>query len=162
VKSLTDAYVRGLRGQVNWTAGYLAMVKDAEVQPFTTFALPETTIGRKEGRGCVNEWKSLGYISSDVSTMPVSRTFEYALNDFGLSQVSTDLAPEDTEKYLNRSAQWQNIWAHDFTFLNFTGFLAPRLANGTFDLNDYNPALCGDCEVSSISYEATPFGEFIH
>jgi hypothetical protein len=29
-------------------------------------------------------------------------------------------------------------------------------------LNDYNPALCGDCEVSSISHEATPFGEFIH
>jgi putative alpha-1,2-mannosidase len=159
---LADAYVRGLRGQINWTAGYLAMVKDAEVQPFTTFALPETTIGRKEGRGCVNEWKALGYISSDVSTMPVSRTVEYALNDFALAQVALDLAPEDVEKYFNRSAQWQNIWAHDFTFLNLTGFLAPRLANGTFDLNDYNPALCGDCEVSSISYEATPFGELIH
>jgi putative alpha-1,2-mannosidase len=159
---LADAYVRGLRGQINWTAGYLAMVKDAEVQPFTTFALPETTISRKEGQGCVNEWKALGYISSDVSTMPVSRTVEYALNDFALAQVALDLAPEDVEKYFNRSAQWQNIWAHDFTFLNLTGFLAPRLANGTFDLNNYNHALCGDCEVSSISYEATPFGELIH
>jgi putative alpha-1,2-mannosidase len=87
---LADAYVRGLRGQTNWTAGYLAMVKDAEVQPFTTFALPETTIGRKEGRGCVNEWKSLGYISSDVSTRPVSRTVEYALNDYAIAKVAED------------------------------------------------------------------------
>ena len=158
---LADAYVRGLRGQVNWTAGYAAMVKDAEVQPFTTFALPETTIGRKEGRGCLNEWKVIGYVSSDVSTMPVSRSVEYALNDFALSQVAKDVAPGDVEKYLNRSAQWQNIWAHNFTFLNFTGFLAPRLADGTFNLTDYNPALCGGCSVSDISYEATPFGKLI-
>lgn len=156
---LADAYVRGLRGQVNWTAGYLAMVKDAEVQPFTTYAWPETVIGRKEGRGVVDEWKALGYISSDQSTMPVSRSVEYALNDFALAQVARDLAPDDVQKYLSRSAQWQNIWAHNFTYLNFTGFLAPRLAGGDFNLTDYNPALCGDCEVRSISYEATPFGE---
>jgi putative alpha-1,2-mannosidase len=100
---LADAYVRGLKGQVNWTAGYLAMVKDAEVQPFTTYAWPEGTIGRKEGRGCVNEWKAIGYISSDESTMPVSRSVEYALNDFALAQVARDLAPDDVQKYLNRS-----------------------------------------------------------
>lgn len=158
---LADAYVRGLRGQVNWTEGYLAMAKDAEVQPYTTFALPETTIGRKEGRGCLNDWKETGYVSSDKSTMPVSRSVEYALNDFALSQVAKDLAPSDVEKYLNRSRQWQNIWAHNFTYLNFTGFLGPRLANGTFDLTDYNPAMCGGCSVSDISYEATPFGRSI-
>lgn len=159
---LADAYVRGLRGDINWTAGYLAMVKDAEVQPFTTFALPETTIGRKEGRGVLNDWISLGYIPWRVGTMPVSRSVEYALNDFALSQVAKDLAPEDFEKYFNRSAQWQNIWAHNFTYLNFTGFLAPRLDDGTFNLTDYNPALCGGCEVLDISYEGTPFGTFVY
>jgi putative alpha-1,2-mannosidase len=94
--------------------------------------------------------------------MPVSRSVEYALNDFALYQVARDLAPGDVQKYLNRSRQWQNIWAHNFTYLNFTGFLGPRLANGTFDLTDYNPAMCGGCSVSDISYEATPFGKLIY
>nr|OQO29523.1 hypothetical protein B0A51_02615 [Rachicladosporium sp. CCFEE 5018] len=154
---LADAYVRGLRGEVNWTAGYQAMLKDAEVQPYNTFSFTDPSASVKEGRGALNDWIPLGYVSSDRSTRAVSRTVEYALNDFALAQVAKDLAPGDVEKYLNRSAQWQNLWAHNFTSLNFTGFLAPRLANGTFNLTDYNPALCGGCEWQDISYEATPF-----
>lgn len=84
-------------------------------------------------------------------------------NDFSLSQVARDLAPGDVQKYLNRSANWQNIWAHNFTETetghNFTGFLAPRLADGSFNLSSYNPALCGECEWNAISYEGTPFGK---
>lgn len=156
---LADAYVRGLRGNVNWTAGYQAMLKDAEVTPYNTFSLDDPTASVKEGRGALYDWIPLGYVSSDKSTRAVSRSVEYSLNDFALSQIAKDLAPDDVQKYLNRSAQWQNIWAHNFTSLNFTGFLAPRLADGTFNLTDYNPALCGECEWSSISYEATPFGK---
>lgn len=155
---LADAYVRGLRGNINWTAGYQAMVKDAEVQPYNTFSLTDPSASVKEGRGALYDWIPLGYVSSDQSTRAVSRSVEYALNDFSLAQVAKDLSPGDIQKYLKRSAQWQNIWAHNFTSLNFTGFLAPRLANGTFNLTDYNPALCGECEWQSISYEATPFG----
>ncbi|KAM0722627.1 hypothetical protein Q7P37_002068 [Cladosporium fusiforme] len=154
---LADAYVRGLRGNVNWTAGYQAMVKDAEVLPYNTFSLTDPSASVKEGRGALSDWIPLGYVSSDRSTRAVSRTVEYALNDFALAQVAKDLAPGDVQKYLNRSAQWQNIWAHNFTSLGFTGFLAPRLADGMFNLTDYNPALCGECEWQSISYEATPF-----
>lgn len=155
---LADAYVRGLRGEVNWTAGYAAMVKDAEFQPFNTFSLTDPSASVKEGRGALYDWIPLGYVSSDRSTRAVSRTVEYALNDFALAQVAKDFAPNDVAKYLNRSAQWQNIWARNFTFLNFTGFLAPRLADGSWNLTDYNPALCDECEWKSISYEATPFG----
>nr|OQO29935.1 hypothetical protein B0A51_02931 [Rachicladosporium sp. CCFEE 5018] len=154
---LADAYVRGLRGEVNWTAGYQAMLKDAEVQPYNTFSFTDPSASVKEGRGALYDWIPLGYVSSDRSTRAVSRTVEYALNDFALAQVAKDLAPGDVVKYMNRSAQWQNLWAHNFTSLNFTGFLAPRLANGTFNLTNYNPALCGGCEWQDISYEATPF-----
>lgn len=157
---LADAYVRGLRGNVNWTAGYQAMVKDAEVQPYNTFSITDPSASVKEGRGALNDWIPLGYVSADKSTRAVSRTVEYALNDFALAQVAKDLAPGDVQKYFNRSAQWQNIWAHNFTSLNFTGFLAPRLADGTFNLTDYNPALCGECSWKSITYEATPFGTY--
>jgi predicted alpha-1,2-mannosidase len=86
---------------------------------------------------------------------------EYSLNDFSLSQVAKGEAPADVQKYLHRSAGWQLIWSHDTKSVNttpvFTGFLAPKLSNGTFNLTDYNPALCGGCEWADISYEATPF-----
>ena len=143
---------------MNWTAGYQAMLKNAEVQPYNTFSLTDPSASVKEGRGALDDWISLGYVSSDKSTRGISRTVEYALNDFALAQVAKDLAPGDVQKYMNRSAQWQNIWAHNFTSLNFTGFLAPRLADGTLNLTDYNPALCGECSWKSITYEATPFG----
>lgn len=154
---LADAYVKGLPG-INWTEGYQAMLKDAEVVPYNTFSLTDPSGSVKEGRGALYDWIPLGYVSSDLSTRCVSRSVEYALNDFSLSQVAQGIAPGDVQKYLNRSAQWQNIWAHNVTHRNFTGFLAPRLSNGMFNLTDYNPTLCGDCEwTNSISYEATPF-----
>jgi putative alpha-1,2-mannosidase len=155
---LADAYVKGLKGAINWTAGYEAMKKDAEVQPYNTYSYDDPTASVKEGRGALYDWIPLGYVSADRSTRAVSRTVEYALNDFALSQVARGEAPGDVQKYLNRSANWQNIWAHNLTSLNFTGFLAPRFADGTFNLSGYNPALCGGCEWSAISYEATPFG----
>lgn len=158
---LADAYVKGLRGAINWTDGYAAMVKDAEVVPYNTFSPLDMTSSVKEGRGALFDWLPLGYVSADRATRPVSRTVEYAANDFSLSQVARGEAPGDVEKYLNRSAGWQLIWSHNTTSVNttptFTGFLAPRLANGMFNLTDYNPALCGGCEWSDISYEATPF-----
>jgi putative alpha-1,2-mannosidase len=158
---LADAYVKGLKGGINWTAGYEAMKKNAEVQPYNTYSYDDPSASVKEGRGALYDWIPLGYVSADRSTRPVSRTVEYSLNDFSLSQVARGEAPGDVQKYLNRSSNWQNIWAHNMTSLNFTGFLAPRLADGTFNLTDYNPALCGGCEWTSISYEGTPFGTSI-
>lgn len=158
---LADAYVKGLRGAINWTDGYAAMVKDAEVQPYNTFSPLDGTSSQKEGRGALFDWLPLGYVSADRTTRTVSRTVEYSANDFALAQVAMGEAPGDVDKYLKRSAGWQLIWSHDVKSTNttpiFTGFLAPRLANGTFNLTDYNPALCGGCEWSDISYEATPF-----
>jgi putative alpha-1,2-mannosidase len=50
---LADAYVKGVRGLVNWDDGYAAMVKDAEVTPPNTIppdpAAPDSST--KEGRG---------------------------------------------------------------------------------------------------------------
>ncbi|KAK4899433.1 hypothetical protein LTR27_003166 [Elasticomyces elasticus] len=151
-----DAFVKNLPG-VNWTEAYQAMLTNAEVVPYNTFSYTDFTASVKEGRGALYDWIPLGYVSSDRSTRAVSRSVEYALNDFSLSQLARSIAPNDTQKYLRRSAQWQNIWAHNITHKNFTGFLSPRLASGEFNLTDYNPALCGECEWSSISYEATPF-----
>lgn len=159
---LADAYVKGLRGGINWTAGYEAMLKDADVTPYNTFSLTDPTASVKEGRGALDDWIRLGYVSADGNTRCLSRTIEYSLNDYALSVVAqggddVGAAPGDVEKYLNRSAGWQRTWNHDITSRGFSGFLTPRLANGSWNATGYNPALCGNCEWSSITYEATPW-----
>ena len=154
---LADAYVKGLRGAIDWKDGYKAMVKDAEVVPFNTFSPLDELGSVKEGRGALTDWLELGYLSVDRSSRAISRTVEYALNDYALSVVAAGEAPGDVHKYLNRSANWQNLWNDNVTHDGFTGFMAPRLSSGPFNLTDYNPALCGGCEWDSITYEATPF-----
>lgn len=158
---LADAYVKGLRGGINWTAGYQAMVKDAEVLPYNTFSPNDMTGSVKEGRGALQDWLELGFLSQDRSARSLSKAVEYSANDFALYQVVQTVSPADAQKYLNRSAQWQNNWSSNTTSVNtsttFTGFLTPRLSDGSFNTTDYNPALCGECEWSAISYEATPF-----
>jgi putative alpha-1,2-mannosidase len=130
------------------------MVKNAEV-------LPNLKYKDKEGRAALTDWLELGYVAQDRNERCISRTVEYSLNDFALSQVAQGEAPGDVDKYLNRSAGWQRTWDHNVKSTNttpeFTGFLAPRLADGTFNSSGYNPATCGDCSWSAITYEATPF-----
>jgi putative alpha-1,2-mannosidase len=157
---LADAYVKGLRGAINWTEAYAAMVKDAEVIPYNTFDPTDLTGSTKEGRGALGDWLELGYISVDRNSRSLSRTVEYSLNDFALSQVAAGVKPEDQQKYLNRSAGWQHVWDHDVSSLNFTGFLAPKFSNGTFNYTGYDPLYCGNCEWSSITYEGIPWGGF--
>lgn len=107
---LADAYVKGLPN-INWTEGYQAMKKDAEVVPFNTFNQIDPTNGIQQGRGALQDWLDLGYVAFDRNTRCISRTVEYSLNDFSLAQVAKGEAPGDVQKYLNRSANWQNIWS---------------------------------------------------
>ncbi|KAJ6157867.1 hypothetical protein N7470_005459 [Penicillium chermesinum] len=154
---LADAYVKGLRGAINWTTGYEAMVKDAEVTPYNTFNPTDLSASTKEGRGALDDWKALGYVSQDRNTRCISRTVEYSLNDYALSVVAAGEKPEDQPKYLNRSANWQNIWDPSVESLNFTGFLAPKLSNGTFNSSRYDPLLCYGCEWTDYTYEGIPW-----
>ena len=156
---LADAYVKKLGG-INWTEAYQAMVKDAEVVPDNTFNQVDPSNGIQQGRGALYDWLPLGYVSSDRSTRAISRTVEYSLNDFSLAQVAKGVAPGDVKKYTKRSANWQNIWAHNLTHKGFTGFPAPKLSTGEFNFTDYSPAMCGGCEWTSLTYEAVPFGRF--
>ncbi|KAF1357520.1 putative alpha-1,2-mannosidase [Lizonia empirigonia] len=148
---LADAYVKGLRGGINWTDGYAAMVKNAEVP---------TNGSNKEGRGAGANWLKYGYVTQAMPRS-ISRTVEYSLSDFALSQVAKGEKPEDVAKYLKRSAGWQLLWDQTTLSTNttpvFAGFLTPRDGNGTFNQTDYNPAKCGACSWQSLTYEGTPF-----
>ncbi|KAH7013733.1 glycosyl hydrolase [Ilyonectria destructans] len=154
---LADAYVKNLDQDrlVNWTDGYSAMRTNAELQPYNNFDFNDPTGSTKEGRGALDDWKKYGYVSTNYGRS-VSKTAEYSLNDFAVSQVAKGEAPAEAAKYLNRSSGWQRIWHKDSKSHNFTGFLAPLQPNGTL-LEPYDPLACGDCNWESISYEGTPW-----
>ncbi|KAJ4286409.1 hypothetical protein N0V90_013108 [Kalmusia sp. IMI 367209] len=126
---LTDAYIKGLKDGIDWEKGYEAVVKDAEVEPF---------FWSIEGRGGLDSWKSLGYIPTQdfdykgfgTMTRSVSRTLEYAYNDFCIAQMAKGLdKSDDVEKYTERSGNWENLFNknqtsffHDGRDTGFVGF----------------------------------------
>lgn len=144
---LTDAYIKGLTDGIDWNLGYEALVKDAEVEPF---------FWSVEGRGGLDSWKSLGYIPTQdfdykgfgTMTRSVSRTLEYAYNDFCIAQMASSLDKhDDEEKYKERSGNWENLFDKNQTsfFRNgtntgFTGFFQGRYQNGTW--HDQDPLWC--------------------
>lgn len=150
---LADAFVKGLHGGINWTDGYLAMKTNAELTPWNNWDISDPTGSTIEGRGALPDWLQYGFLTPSYDRS-VSRTIEYSLNDFSLSQVAKQIAPEDYKKYLNRSAGWQWQWDPKLSSNNFTGFVAPKYANGSRD-PEYDPAVCpGGCEFGGYTYEA--------
>lgn len=153
---LADAYVKGVRGKVNWDKGFAAMRTDAEVVPPNNHDPRAPDSSTKEGRGALPDWLEYGYITPNF-TRAVSRAVEYSVNDFGLYQVAKGLGKEsDAQKYLGRSRNWRNHWNPDQTSLGFAGFVVPRSANGSFEY-PYDPLQCGGCYWSDPYYEDLPW-----
>ncbi|KAI9743063.1 MAG: hypothetical protein M1818_003358 [Claussenomyces sp. TS43310] len=157
---LADAYVKGVRGNVNWTDGYAAMVKDAEVTPVNTDPpdpmAPDAST--KEGRGALPDWLQYGFITPTY-TRAASRAVDYAANDFGLYQVAAGLGnTDDADKYLNRSRNWRNHWNPDLQSIGYSGFIVPRNVSGFIDTDPLTDSgYWGDpyYEASSWSYSWT-------
>lgn len=78
------------------------MKTNAEIQPYNNFDFEDPTGSTKEGRGGLDAWKKFGYVTPDKGRC-LSKTVDYSLNDFSLSQVAKGEAPEDAALYLNRS-----------------------------------------------------------
>ena len=72
---LADAYVKGVRGKINWSDGYAAMVKDAEVAPPANNDPRDPTASTKEGRGALPDWIKYGFITTAYKRS-VSRAVE--------------------------------------------------------------------------------------
>ncbi|RWA10279.1 hypothetical protein EKO27_g4840, partial [Xylaria grammica] len=151
---LADAYVKGVRGSINWEDGFAAMLTDAETVPPNNNDPRDTSSSTKEGRGALPDWIEHGYITTKYGRS-VSRAVEYALNDFALYQVATGLDNSTAaSKYLSRSRQWRNQWNANLTALNFTGFLGPRDSSGAWVSQD--PLSCGGCYWGDDYYQGLP------
>lgn len=151
---LAESYLKNISIGVNWEDGYKAVVADAEDEPLDWAV---------EGRGGLTSWKTLGYIPTDdfdpygsgPFTRSISRTVEYAYNDFCIALMAKGLGhTADAEKYIKRSENWKNMYNPTQTSLitnstgnigktvdpGYVGFLQPRYLNGTFGYQD--PTLC--------------------
>ncbi|OPB45613.1 GH92 alpha-1,2-mannosidase [Trichoderma guizhouense] len=127
---LADAYVKGYTGGINWKDGYKAVWTDAEVVPPPNNDPEDASCTDNQGRCGLPDWINLGYVSTTFSSS-ISRTVEYSLNDFAVSQIAKGIAPHDYQKYLNRSGNWKNLWNPAMNQYNTSGFLGPRYPNGT-------------------------------
>ncbi|KAL4868636.1 hypothetical protein BDV12DRAFT_185837 [Aspergillus spectabilis] len=120
---LADAYVKNLTG-IDWTLAYEAMVNDAEKEPLEW---------SYEGRGGLQSWKRLNYIpyldfdylGFGTNSRSISRTVEYAYNDYCVSTVGRGLGVDEHTTYLSRANNWKK---------------PPRYLNGTWGYQD--PIAC--------------------
>jgi len=148
---LADAFVKGVRGDINWQDGFAAMHTDAEVTPTNNYDAKANDSSTKEGRGALPDWLKYGFITPRFSRA-VSRAVEYSTNDFGLHQVAAGLnKTADADKYLGRSRNWRNHWNPHAISEGHSGFVVPRNANGTFVSQD--PKDCGGCYWGDAYYE---------
>ncbi|KAI0476577.1 glycoside hydrolase family 92 protein [Xylariaceae sp. FL0804] len=142
---LVDAYVKNLTG-IDWDLALEAIIQDAEVEPL------EWSI---HGRGGLTSWKGLSYIpyldfdpvGFGTNSRSISRTLEYAYNDYCLATLAQGLGHEDLyTKYATRATNWQNLWKAQQTSLingndtGFTGFFQPKFLNHTWGYQD--PIAC--------------------
>jgi putative alpha-1,2-mannosidase len=104
---LADSYLKGIDDGIDWETGFEAVLKDAEVEPLNWAV---------EGRGGLKSWKELNFIPTDdydpygvgPFTRSISRTVEYAYNDFCVAEMARGLGKMDEyEKYAERSEYWR-------------------------------------------------------
>jgi predicted alpha-1,2-mannosidase len=121
-----DAYVKHLPG-IDWNEAYAAVINDGEVSP------PEPI---NEGRGGLEDWKKLGYVSMEGTDRSASLHMEYAADDFEIALMARGLGHEtDFRKFLERSGNWEHLWDPQFEEGGVQGFIRPRHRDGTWKKN---------------------------
>jgi predicted alpha-1,2-mannosidase len=120
---ITDAYVKGLKG-IDWEEAYKAEVNDAEVPPQDQM---------KEGRGGLDDWKTLGYVSIEGVDRPGSKQMEYAADDYEIALLADGLGKHaGAAKYAQRAENWRKLWDKDLSDGGVSGFIHPRHRDGSW------------------------------
>jgi putative alpha-1,2-mannosidase len=129
---LADALIKNLTTGIDWELGYEAVVSDAEEEPKSW---------DDSGRGGLESWTMLGYIpirdndtlGSGLKTRSISRTVEYAYDDFCIAEMAGKLGRRDDQaKYYQRADNWRNLFNENQASLingtdtGFVGFLQPK------------------------------------
>nr|WP_314836115.1 GH92 family glycosyl hydrolase [uncultured Flavobacterium sp.] len=85
-----------------------------------------TTANHRNYEG-IGYYIDLGYIPAEKSGVSVSNTLEYAYDDWCIAQIAKKLNRTAVyNEFLKRSENWKN------NYNTTTGFMQPKMANGTF------------------------------
>lgn len=85
-----------------------------------------TTAKHRKYEG-IGYYMDLGYIPAEKSGVSVSNTLEYAYDDWCIAQIAKKLnKTEIYDEFIKRSKNWKN------NFNINTGFMQPKMADGTF------------------------------
>ena len=114
VSVIVDAWVKGIRGF------------DADL------ALAAMKASANADRSGLPAYRAHGYVPADREGESVSKTLEYAYDDWCIARFARDIGrEEDAREFLRRAQGWQHLAAPD-------GFLRPR-ANGMW-VSPFDPA----------------------
>lgn len=128
VAAILDAFKKGI-SDFDIEKAYEAVRKNAMEVP------PADHPSR--GRVGLEYYKEYGYIPYNKLRESVSRTLEYAYNDWCMAQFAKELGKgEDYEYFLERAASYQNI------IDTSTGFARPKDDKGNW-LSPFNPTFVG-------------------
>lgn len=131
---VADTLLKGVGG-VDYETAFQAMLKNAEVPPGPCDQ-------RFFGRGNVDVFHRLGYMPADCERAG-SRTVDYSVNDFAVSQVAARLGKQElAQTYARHSRNWRNAWQADKEQDGVKGFIMPRRRDGTFV--EANPGWAGE------------------
>ena len=110
VSVIADAIVKG-NADFDQNAALDACVETARVRYF-------------DGIG---DYIDMKYVPEDKSGASVSKTLEYAYDDWAIAQAAKKLGRNDIyEEFIERSTYWKNVYDKSI------GFMRPRLSDGTF------------------------------
>lgn len=75
----------------------------------------------------IGAYMDMGYVPEDVSGASVSKTLEYAYDDWAIAQAAKKLGKDDIYKeFMKRSENYKNVYDESI------GFMRPRLKDGSF------------------------------
>lgn len=75
----------------------------------------------------LEHYMKLGYVPEDKSGSSVSKTLEYAYDDWAIAQMAKKLGRQDLyEEFIHRSANWKNVYDASI------GYMRPRMSDGSF------------------------------
>ncbi len=126
---VADAFVKNFRGY-DLNKAYAAVYKNAMTPPDNDTIMrwadrEETKL--YEARGGLTYYKRLGYVPADKTAESVSRTLEFAYDDYCVAQIAKGLGKTgDYNYFMSRSKNYRNVFNPE------TGFMAARNSNGAF------------------------------
>ena len=97
---------------------------DADLKTMLTASVTSSNLKYYDG---IEDYLKFNFVPEDKSSSSVSKTLEYAYDDWCIAQIAKKLGDSETEnQYLKRSENYKNVYNPK------SGFMHPKLSDGTF------------------------------